>query len=160
MQSNGLYRKILYAGLHAETQPLAGGSCKRSPSHIQSMFTGRDGLYRAIRLSKEANRHDHQSRILKQPVFPYCTAQKNAPYWGGALKDSSMSDAVQSIWVAPFSFVLRHFRGVIADFFHSCNDLNRNGIHRPKVNCNRNVLLSVLFLYAAEYLNLFNECVW
>ena len=71
-----------------------------------------------------------------------------------------MSDAVQSIWVAPFSFVLRHFRGVIADFFHSCNDLNRNGIHRPKVNCNRNVLLSVLFLYAAEYLNLFNECVW
>ena len=28
-----------------------------------------------------------------------------------------MQDAVQSVWVAPFSFVLRHFRGVIADFF-------------------------------------------
>lgn len=74
----------------------------------------------------------------------------------GALKDSPIQDTVQSVWVAPFSFVLRHFRGVVADFFHSGNDLffvgNGNNIHRPKVNCDRNVLLSVLALYAVEYL--------
>ena len=63
---------------------------------------------------------------------------------------------MQSVWVAPFSFVFRHFCGVVADFFHSGNDFffvgNGNDIHRPKVNCDRNVLLSVLTLYAVEYI--------
>ena len=71
---------------------------------------------------------------------------------------------MQSVWVAPFSFVLRHFRWVIADFFHSGNNLffigNGNNIHRPKVNFDRNVLLSVLALYAVEYLNLLNERIY
>ena len=71
---------------------------------------------------------------------------------------------MQSVWVAPFSFVLRHFRGVVADFLHSGNDLffvgNGNDIHRPKVNCDRNVLLSVLALYAVEYLNFLNERIY
>ena len=63
---------------------------------------------------------------------------------------------MQSVWVAPFSFVLRHFRGGVADFFHSGNDLffirNGDDIHRPKVNCDRDVLLSVLALYTVKYL--------
>ena len=71
---------------------------------------------------------------------------------------------MQSVWVVPFSFVLRHFRGVVADFFHSGNNLffigNGNNIHRPKVNCNRNVLFSVLSLYAVEYLNFLNESIY
>ena len=83
---------------------------------------------------------------------------------GGALKDSPMWDTVQSVWVAPFSFVLRHFRGGVSDFFHSGNNFffvgNGNNIHRPKVNCDRNVLLPVLTLYAVEYLNFLNERIY
>ena len=57
-----------------------------------------------------------------------------------------------------------HFCGAVADFSHSGNDLffigNGNNIHRPKVNCDRNVLLSILTLYAVEYLDFLNERIY
>ena len=57
-----------------------------------------------------------------------------------------------------------HFCGAVADFSHSGNDFffigNGNNIRRPKVNCDRNVLLSILTLYAVEYLDFLNERIY